>query len=394
MTEKNSTKEFVQHRTFEFILGLFFIGAVLILIYFTVFVDGKELLFKTKRYIVKVEFPSVASLSENDKVCVKGMKIGKVKAFDVSDDFERITVTLSLDKPVPFYKNYSIQIQDSSVFGGQYVAINPGTSALGKVESEQILKGNMPRDILNDASKLIELLKEDEKRFREEVLDTELLENINVAAKELNKGAQGFNEIITKIKEGEGALGQLMKDPEFYKHIKATLENVNSIVDAINQGQGTIGLMFKDTKLYNELNRLFVKINKSIDEFEKVTKTISSGKGTLGKLVYDDKAYNNFLQSLRSLKDVLNMLHDQKGSLGRFANDDGRLYNLVVDTLTSTKDLMKRLQEGKGTLGLLCNDDKLYYETKEAVKQLKETLQDFREQSPISTFGSMMFGTF
>jgi phospholipid/cholesterol/gamma-HCH transport system substrate-binding protein len=342
----------------EFFTGLFFLIAISMLIYYTALLKGKEL-FAPKPNVIKARFERVGTLGVNDKVCVIGMQMGKVKSLALADNYKEVVVVMNLSKDVPLYKDYSIAIRHSSIFGGSYINIIPGgKESMELVDKKQILNGEPPVDILNEASDLMASLKEDEQKLREVLIDGKLLENIGDAANGFKDGAKEFSEIMKGLKKGDGTLAKLINDPSMYNDAKKMFESVNNASE---------------------------KINKALDD-------INNSKGTLGKLISDKTAYEDMLKTLKDLREITSSISSGNGTLGKFVNDKGKLYDAMYESLEATKQLANQLKNGKGTLGHLMHDDKLYVDLVETVRQIRAAVEDYREQAPIATFGSMALG--
>ena len=54
--------------------------------------------------------------------------------------------------------------------------------------------------------------------------------------------------------------------------------------------------------------------------------------------------------------------------------------------------MAEKLAKGEGTLGRLVNEDELYREVQGLAKDVRQTLDNFRDTTPISTFGSLIMG--
>ena len=52
----------------------------------------------------------------------------------------------------------------------------------------------------------------------------------------------------------------------------------------------------------------------------------------------------------------------------------------------------KKLKSGEGTLGKLINDSSLYDEVDGLSKDLRQVLDNYRDTTPITTFGSLVTG--
>lgn len=334
----------IHELSLEFFVGLFFIMALLILLYFTAVVNGKDLLLGRTKFTMKVRFPSVSTLEANNKVYFRGMPVGTVREFTLDEKKGGVIVLLTLDKELTLYKDYCIEIRSTSLLGGKHVHIDNGTPANPVVPGDSILEGAPPLDILHQASTLIASLEEDEKLFREKILHNELLDNIS-------KAFTNFREISDSLKSGEGTLGKLLQD--------------SSLFDSINTSSKEIAAMVQDAR---------------------------AGKGTIGKLLTDDSVHKQLQSALKDVNSVTNSIAEGKGTLGKIINDEGKLYDDMSVALESMKKITVQMAEGKGTIGKLLLDQELYDKTKAAIEQLQGAVEDYREQAPIATFGSMIFG--
>ncbi len=64
--------------------------------------------------------------------------------------------------------------------------------------------------------------------------------------------------------------------------------------------------------------------------------------------------------------------------------DDNR-ENLSA-AIKNIRDFTDKINRGKGTLGKLINDDTIHSETSKMISELRDTIEDSREQAPITSF--------
>ncbi len=342
----------------EFLTGLLFVGALIILFYFTALVRGKDLFFSGREYMIKAKFPSAGTLSVNDKVRVIGVDMGRVKAMSLSGENNAVFVELLLRKEIQLYNDYQISIQNASVFGGGYVNIFPGSSKAGLLPMDQTFIGKPPIDIIYEASGLIAALRDDEQDLRKTIIDAKFFDKIANSAQSLSDNTKEFNAVWAELRAGKGTIGKLFADDELYKELKTSFKNLGDASARIDS-------------LMAELQ---------------------AGKGSLGKLFKDEQAYNSLVSSLDNLKDIMDKVAKGDGTFGRFVNDKGELYSSISNSMKAAEDIAVEIKNGKGTVGMLVKDDALYLELKETVRQFRAAVEDFRETSPIATFGSMLLG--
>jgi len=114
-------------------------------------------------------------------------------------------------------------------------------------------------------------------------------------------------------------------------------------------------------------------------DLKDITGKINSGQGTMGKLLNDDALYND-------ARDVVN---EVKAAV----KDRGLIKNLEV-SMANLNEISEKINHGEGTLGLLVNDESLYVEVKQMIGDIRATVDEIRETSPIVTFSSIFFGAF
>lgn len=58
----------------------------------------------------------------------------------------------------------------------------------------------------------------------------------------------------------------------------------------------------------------------------------------------------------------------------------------IFASIRNIKDITDKINAGQGTLGKLVNQDGIHAQSEELVKELRETIEDAREQAPITSF--------
>jgi phospholipid/cholesterol/gamma-HCH transport system substrate-binding protein len=108
--------------------------------------------------------------------------------------------------------------------------------------------------------------------------------------------------------------------------------------------------------------------------------------------------YRDLKGSLENIRCVTDRIKNGNGLLMKLA-EDGKLAedaSVLVERLsTASADLAavaSRLQKGEGTLGKLSADSKLYDEVTALVKDIRQVVDNYRDTTPISSFGSLIGG--
>lgn len=344
----------------EFLTGLFILGALGILFYFTVIVRGWDLFSGNKMSrILSVSFPHASTLAVNDKVKVIGVDMGVITAIDLAEDNNSVIVHMKLRKTVPIYKGYEFSIQSSSVFGGAYVNIKTGKNdGTGALPENTLFKGLPPIDIITEASELIAAFREDEKYLREVVIEGGVLDRIKNTLARLDENAKNMDAIFADIRTGKGTLGKLATDPAFYDNAQRAFANLGDLAEKL----------------------------------QKLASDVEKAKGLAGKLLNDEKTAQDFSSFLVSMNSFMKKVNANESSLNRILSDDGKFFEDMDKAVRSISRVAESLDKGEGTVGKLMKEDELYKELLHTVKDVRQALDDFREMAPAATFGSILLG--
>ncbi len=136
------------------------------------------------------------------------------------------------------------------------------------------------------------------------------------------------------------------------------------------------------------------ELSVAVAEIKKMTENVAAGEGTLGKLLKDEDMYDQAKEMLANLKQVSEGLVNGEGTLGKLLSKDDVLYQDIQNSAENIRSLTAKINEGEGTLGRLVEDDQLYVEAQKLLEELRAAIDDLRETSPVTTFGSVVFGAF
>ncbi len=132
----------------------------------------------------------------------------------------------------------------------------------------------------------------------------------------------------------------------------------------------------------------------AVTGLQEMINAIDKGEGTLGKLLKDETIYENLLNVSEDLKSVSARLEDGDSTIGRLLSDDSAVYEDLKAAMASIRNITESIDNGEGTLGRLTRDAELYDEATLLVEDVRAAVDDLREASPITSFGSVFFGAF
>ncbi|MDQ3088300.1 MAG: MlaD family protein, partial [Acidobacteriota bacterium] len=129
-------------------------------------------------------------------------------------------------------------------------------------------------------------------------------------------------------------------------------------------------------------NDLLQQINKLAIPTNEILNKANQGEGTLGRVINDESLYNNLDAAVGEakltvvkLQTTLDKVNSGDGSAGKLLNDP-ELYNGLNNTVAQLEAISQDIRAGKGTAGKLLNDDALYNDTRAAINDLRDSLQE------------------
>lgn len=367
----------------QLLLGIFFILALSILAFYTLFLTDIHLF--SKPILMTVYFEDANNLREGDPVQLLGARIGRVKEVIpniAAEKKKRIRTVLSLDKEVELLEDAQIMIRETSLLGGRHVFVDPGTfggPVLAALE-DGAFYGSVYKNPISMLGDIGTLFNEN----RESI--TQAFLNIRTITDDISQGkgligrlvadkalgddgrqivadARQFmlnaSEASAQLKSGKGLVGALLYDETMKQEFADTVASLRKIGTDLERQQGALGALIYDSALRD-------KITKGIDSFVAFGQDLEQGEGTLSMLMSDKETREQVKTLLANLstasEDVKTILADARG--------------------------------GKGTIGKLLTEDSLHTELTKAVGVLTRSLEDYREAAPITSFTSVLFAAF
>ncbi|MBI4713514.1 MAG: MCE family protein, partial [Planctomycetes bacterium] len=256
----------------ELQIGVMFLVAIVFLIFVSIILTRWSPFATPQR--IKVIFPSVVGLKEGDVVRVSGVQMGKALKIKYLED-TRVKVVLQMEEPITLWSDYEIGVAESSMLGGYFIDIKPGTPGNPAMNLKEPLKGVIIIPGLSELGAFIKDNQDEVKTFME-------------------KGMK----IITDIGEGKGTVGKFFKDDDLYINLKDSTDSLKKLLKDIEDGKGSLAKLLKDDTVYEDLKE-------SAESLKKTMKQIESGKGPLGKIIYDEKLAEQISTAGDSVNKVL-----------------------------------------------------------------------------------------
>jgi phospholipid/cholesterol/gamma-HCH transport system substrate-binding protein len=326
----------LQQTSMEVTVGAFMMMILLALGFFTIILSRENIFMRNYRYHVR--FTDVSGLIKGDKVYVHGVDVGRVAAMSIDPD-NRVLVELSLREKLTLRKDYKISVLPSSVLGGRYVAVAPGSASESEEPEGGTLNGTSPADFIAEAT-----------------------------------------EAVISVRKA-------LEDGGVLSNIENTMKNLSTISDDLAAGKGTAGKLLKDETLYEDLKVVAANL-------KDLTGRIKGDEGTVGRLFNDETLYTNAVAIADNLRQISDRLAQGRGTVGKLLSEDDTLYSDLSEAAASIKEITATINKGEGTLGKLAKDEQVYDQLNKLLGEIRATVDDLRETSPVASFSSIFFGAF
>lgn len=378
----------------EVIVGIFMVAVIALLGYFTIIISGVDVMFGRKRATATIAFKDVGGLKERDNVVYRGMKVGTVDRIILGQS--NILVEASVDDDVVLRKSCRVSVSALSLLGGNYLLLEEGTGEPQPLTTT-VFHGEPPVDWMRDLGTIARNLS-----------DLTSDGNVRSIVTNFEATAANLNTIVSRVQRGEGTVGKLLSSDEtVYNDIsnavasaKTAAADISAIASRVERGDGTLGkLLSTNDVIHADLRDALVSARTALDAVKSAATNINAiaarlerGEGTMGKLLSsDDAVYADLKASLANIRKVTDDLKAGEGLAGRLIYDK-KLGADASELLDNLNGVSSRLAKGSGTLGKLMTDQELYNELNALIKDVRQIVDNYRDTTPVSTFGSLIMG--
>jgi phospholipid/cholesterol/gamma-HCH transport system substrate-binding protein len=346
----------------EVIVGLFMIAVLSLLAYFTIVISGVDLVRGRKNVVVRVDFSDVSGLKPHDNVMYRGTKVGTVDRIEISPT--NLAVYAEIDRAVVLRERYRAAVCSLSMLGGNYLLLEEGEGEAVPLETT-VFRGEPPFDWIRNLSAIATDLRS-------------LISDGGLRGIVTNCEAASANvrDLTDRLARGEGTLGRLMSSNDtVYADIQRVSRHLGALSDRVARGEGTLG------KLFSADDAVYVSLKRTLDNAADLSARLSAGEGLAGRLLAkDDPIAKETEAAIAAFRAACESI-DARAAL---AGAERLIANLDAVAL--------KLKDGEGTLGRVINDAALYEEVTGLAKDIRQVVDNFRDTTPITTFGSLIMG--
>ena len=378
----------------EVVVGIFMVAVIALLGYFTIVISGVDVMFGRKRATATIAFKDVGGLKERDNVIYRGMKVGTVDKITLGAS--NILVQASVDDDVVLRKSYRVSVAALSLLGGNYLLLEEGTGEPLALATT-VFHGEPPVDWMRDLGAIARNLN-----------DLTSDGNVRSIVTNFEAAAANLNAIVARVERGEGTVGKLLSTNEtLYADLSGTLSsakvaatNIAAISMRVERGEGTIGkLLSTNDSVHADIRSALASAREALDTVKSAARNIDTiaarverGEGTVGQLLSTNEVvYADLKASLANIRKVTDDLKGGQGLAGRLVYDK-KLGEDASQLLENLNGVSERLAKGSGTLGKLMTDQELYNEVNALIKDVRQIVDNYRDTTPVSTFGSLIMG--
>ena len=282
--------------------AFFIIGCILVFIFGFSYLKGSSLLSKEK--VVHALYNDVEGLVVGANVTISGMNVGKVRAIDFDENYDKIKVTFTLRDDLVFSNQSVAQLYEAGLIGGKAIAILPQyDSTVEAVADHDVLPSEIKpglTELVNQQiaplqDKIEGLLTSADSLFAgvSNVMNYETQNNIKVTLEGLAASVNNINALSSSV-------NRILEANE--KGFASTLNNLDDVTQNLTQLTDSLNQMPLVSTVKN-FEATSAQLKKIIDGLE-------SGEGSAGQLLNDKALYDNLVTSSESLDALLTDLKE------------------------------------------------------------------------------------
>ena len=246
------------------------------------------------RYIIVTNVPDAGGIRKGDPVLMRGVNIGRVIKFGISQ--HNVDIRLEIEGEYKIPKDSRVEVRSAGILGGSVADVIPGQSketvgwgdrlpgATGAglfdkmdqlagqadkvaVKMQDLLSDKMVSDVHGSAAGARQSLESLQAILNEQRTDMRAL------TASLRRSAEGVEKVATgpeleqTVKRMDSIVARLDGTVDT---LDRSSKSVQSILDRIDRGEGTLGKLANDEELYKNANEAVANLNKATTELNKL----------------------------------------------------------------------------------------------------------------------------
>lgn len=188
----------------ELIVGMFIIVGLIILISFVFLMRDFQIIKPGYRFDIVFGFANGLKIGAPARL--SGVDIGEIKDikifYEPSSPQTKVRVRIWVKKDAQVPSDSKVWINTLGLLGEKYIEILPGTNYNSLVRENDVISGQDP------------------------VAMEEITEETKKLVLKIDEAVTGLNEVLAKIKNGEGNIGKLVYDEAIYRNIEELTDDL------------------------------------------------------------------------------------------------------------------------------------------------------------------------
>lgn len=292
MEKKKSTK---------LVSAIFIIaGSALFLI--AIFVIGSKQNLFTSTMKLQSVFETVSGLLEGSSVRFNGINVGTVNKIEIiSGNKVRVEMTIVSSVKKFIKRDSKVKVISEGLIGNKIVDITPGSEIVQSINDGDLLESIKPIE----AEDILKSLKETG-------------DNASVITKDVAN-------IVSKVDQGEGTLGQLINNKSMYNDVDSTLHGFTTSAGLVNKVLGKVASSVDI--ITTEVIPMTQKIRGITEDIGEITSKMNSSESVVGTLMTDTNFANNLKSLIRNADQTTANL--EQGSFSFSQNMEALKHNFL-----------------------------------------------------------------
>lgn len=237
----------------QYKVGLF-IGAGLLVLMVSILLLGGDKAFFTRYVRLQAHFTEVQGLFPGSVVSLAGMPVGNVESIDFLPDQNTLNVVLKINQKFQrkLVEGTTAEIRTQGALGDKFIYLKPGAPTGQPLEDGALIKGietdfmKMLTDREDGAARVIDLIKELHvlvASLNSNGRAAEMAQNLSEASKKLNTTLSTLDALLVEVRD---------QIPE-NKKLRNALVRLSNIMEKIDEGKGTLGQLINDPSVHQNL---------------------------------------------------------------------------------------------------------------------------------------------
>lgn len=292
MEKKKSTK---------LVSAIFIIaGSALFLI--AIFVIGSKQNLFTSTMKIQSVFETVSGLLEGSSVRFNGISVGTVTHIEIiSGKKVRVEMTIVSSVRKFIKRDSKVKVITEGLIGNKIIEIDPGSENVQSVNDGDLLESIRPIE----AEDIIKSMKETG-------------DNASIITKDVAN-------IVSKIDQGEGTLGQLINNKSMYNDVDSSLHGFTTSAGMVNNVLRKVSSSVD--VITTEVIPMTQRIRDITQDIAEITRKMNSSESVVGTLLTDSNFANNLKSLIRNADQTTANL--EQGSFSFSQNMEALKHNFL-----------------------------------------------------------------